>query len=168
MELDRMLDRCRTLEERAAALYRGYAAATRHAPPLCALWTELAREEEEHARSLAVARRDLEPVEGWRTDIRGWEEALGEIEARLATAEGVGAGGNPDRQLAAALDLEMTELEALRRLLLLVSHRAVREGPQAGHAERLADAATRLSEDPHVTLQAALLRARARLQHGAG
>jgi len=71
MELDEMLDRCRRLEERAGAVYRSYAAATRADPALCALWTALAREEEEHARAIALARARLDPPAGWRTWLEG-------------------------------------------------------------------------------------------------
>src|SRR5262245_25385392 len=83
VELARMLDRCRGLEERAAALYRSFAAAARTKPALCALWTELARDEEEHARSLVRARAHVKPPESWRTRIDGWEEALADVEQRL-------------------------------------------------------------------------------------
>ena len=56
MELERILDRCHALEQRAAAAYRSFAAAARGTPEVCALWTRLAREEEEHARSIATIR----------------------------------------------------------------------------------------------------------------
>src|SRR5262245_34954976 len=118
MDLDTLLERARRLEERAAALYRSYAATSRAEPPLCALWTALARGEEIHARSIAMAHARLERTAGWRTLIEGWGEALEEVEDRLATAEQVGAAAGTDRKLAAALELEMTELEALRHILL--------------------------------------------------
>jgi len=163
MQLDAMLERCKHLEERAASLYRSYAAASRQEPALCAIWTALAREEEEHARSIVLARDHLEPTAGWRTWLEGWEDALAEVEERLAAAERLGAEATSARQLSAALELEMSELEALRRVLL-----AACDGCDAGaptdHAVRLADAAERLSDDPQVRLQAALLKARTRLK----
>ncbi len=162
MELDQLLDRCRALEERAASLYRSYARGARSDPAWCTLWTALAREEEAHAQSLAAAHHDRDPVEGWRTRLDGWDDALAEIEERLATAERLSPGAPPDHLLAAALALEMTELEGLRHVLLAVSKQPVGTAEPAAHAERLA-AAAQSSEDPQVRLQAALLRARARL-----
>jgi rubrerythrin len=66
MDLDHMLDRCRQLEERAGALYRSFAANSRGNPRLYALWTRLAAEEDEHARSLVRARGMRDAVAGWR------------------------------------------------------------------------------------------------------
>ena len=57
MELESLLQRCGTLEERAAALYRGWAAGARDNPPVCNLWTALAREEEEQRRCEELAER---------------------------------------------------------------------------------------------------------------
>src|SRR5262245_22072477 len=165
MQLNALLDRCERLEERAAILYRAYAVASRAEPDLCALWTALAREEEEHAHSIALARDRLEPTAGWRTWLDGWEEALAEVDSRLEAAELLGAGVSTGRQLAAALDLEMTELEGLRHVVLAACGAQHPEGPD-DHSIRLADAAERLSDDPGVRLQAALLRARARLAGG--
>ena len=161
MELERLLDRARQLEERAAAVYRIYAASARIDPPVCALWTDLARDEEAHARSLASAKGGLAEVTGRLLRVNGWEEALDEIEERLAAAERLGPDAGTDRQLSAALALEMTELEGLRHLLLELS-RCPEDEARGAHAERLADQAARFSQDLQVTLQAALLRARAR------
>jgi len=159
-----MLDRCEELERRAAALYRAYALGTRGDPTLCALWTALAREEEEHARTLAAARRRPDAIEAWRTRIDGWDEALAEVSERLAAAEQLGPGATPDQHLTAALALEGTELEALRHVLLEASRQPSSPEP-AAHAARLAEFA-RGSHDPRVQLQAALLLARARLHQG--
>jgi rubrerythrin len=161
MELERLLDRARQLEERAAAVYRIYAASARIDPPLCALWTDLARDEEAHARSLASAKGGIATVTGRRPRVNGWEKAVDEIEERLAAAERLGPDAGTDRQLSAALALEMTELEGLRHLLLELS-RCPEDEARGAHAERLADQAARFSQDLQVTLQAALLRARAR------
>jgi hypothetical protein len=165
MQLDAMLERCRRLEERSAALYRAYAAASRSDPALCALWTELARDEEAHARSIALARARTDATMMWRTAIDGWEESLVDVEDRLAAAELVGAEAPVHRQLTAALDLEMSELEAMRQVLIAVCCQPS-EAPD-DHAVRLAEAAERFSDDPHVRLQTALLRARTRLKRTA-
>jgi hypothetical protein len=65
VELDDMLDRCCGLETRSAALYRSFAAAALDQPDLCALWTALAREEDEHASILDAARGRLPTTEAW-------------------------------------------------------------------------------------------------------
>jgi hypothetical protein len=165
MRLDGMLQRCKRLEERAAALYRSYAATSRAEPSLCALWTALAREEEEHAQSILLARAHLEATAGWRTWIEGWDDSLAEVEERLTTAERLGPEAPVDRQLSAALDLEMTELEAFRHVLLAASQQ--RDPAPADHSLRLAEAAERFSNDPQIRLQAALLKARTRLKKSA-
>lgn len=154
-----MLERCRRLEERAAAVYRSYAAAARTDPALCALWTALAREEEEHTESLSQARTQMEPTAGGRTWLEGWDEALGAVDVCLTAAERLGADALSARQLSAALELEMTELEAIRHVLLAACPTPYAAGPDQ-HAVRLADAAQRLSDDPQVRLQVALFRAR--------
>ena len=163
MQLGPMLERCRRLEERAAGLYRSFAAGSRSDPRLCALWIEMAREEEQHARSIETTEDGLRVEDGWRTSLDGWEEALVEVEERLGAAERLGSGATASEQLSAALELEMSELDALRRVLLAVTGRPDRSDP-GRHAEHLAEMAEPLTEDPHVRLQAALLRARARLK----
>jgi len=163
MRLDEMLDRCRRLEERASAIYRAYAASSRTDPVLCALWTSLAREEAGHADGIALVQSRPASRSRSLTRLDGWDEALVTVEERLTVAERLGPGATTNRQLSAALDLEMTELEALRHVLLAASGQAeIDAAPE--HAERLADAAVKLSDDPHIRLQAALLRARARLR----
>jgi rubrerythrin len=163
MDLERMLRRCHALEQRAAGLYRSFAAASRSEPAACAGWTALAREEDEHAESIARVRRHLAEHGVSHASIDGWEEALAEVEERLAAAERLGASATADQRLAAALELEMTELDAFRMTLLA----AANEGPPTeheDHVERLAAAAEASSADPQVRLQVALLRARARLR----
>jgi hypothetical protein len=161
MDLDALLGRCRQIEERAAALYRAFAAAARGEPNACALWTQLAREEECHAESIRRA-KDARRIDAPRTSVDGWEETIAEAEERLATAERLGPRSTTSEQLAAALDLEITELETLRRAVLAAA--GVPAPPDAaGHAERLAAAAEALSDDPQIRLAVALLRARERL-----
>jgi rubrerythrin len=162
VDLDEMLDRCRDLETRAAALYRTFAAGARE-HDLCVLWTSMAREEEEHAHILDDARTHLPTVEAWVTHISGgWPSVVQEVEAKLLAAELLAADASADQQLAAALELEMTEIEPLRQMLVAVSqHRPPRPIAES-HALRLAEAAERLSTDPHVRQQATLLRDRVR------
>jgi hypothetical protein len=166
MRLEDLLDRCERLEERAGTLYRAYAAASRTEPRLCALWTALAREENEHARSIARARARQDASTAGRTRLDGWEEAIEEVERCLAAAETLGAEATTAAQLSAALDLETSELEALRHALLGACGEAVGD-ESTQHALRLADAAVRLSDDAQVRLRAALLRARVQLLPGA-
>ena len=162
MELEHLIGRCEGLEERAAALYRGWAARARENPQLCSLWTALAREEEEHARSLRVARRSPAPASRGRVDVTGWEDAIAAVEERLITAEGLGEGASADHMLAAALELEMTELETMRRALVALAGRPARRGED--HAIGFAQEVTRMSNDPHVGLLADLLLAEAQVK----
>jgi rubrerythrin len=163
MELESLLQRCGTLEERAAALYRGWAAGARDNPPVCNLWTALAREEEEHARSLQVALRSPAPPNRGCLDVAGWEDAIATVEERLIAAERLADGSTVDQTLAAALELETTELETMRRALVALAGRPCRNGT-ADHAAELARKATGLSQDPHVGMLAALLLAETRVK----
>ena len=155
MELERLIRRCEGLEERTASLYRVWAARARETPRLCSLWTALAREEEEHARSLRVAERSPAPGSRGCIDVTGWEDAIAAVEEHLIAAEGLGEGASVDHMLAAALELEMTELETMRRALVALAGRPARHG--GDHATGFAREATRMSSDPHVGLLADLL-----------
>jgi rubrerythrin len=161
MNLADMLDRCHDLETRAAALYRSFAAGARD-PDLRTLWTAMAREEKDHARILDAERTHLPTVEAWVTDLSNWDGVVSRIEAKLLEAERLASGAGADQQLAAALELEMTEIEPVRQMLVAASEHRPRRPIAQNHALRLADAAERFSTDPHVRQQAALLRARAR------
>ena len=161
MNLADMLDRCHGLECRAAALYRSFAAgATKR--DLRLLWTAMAREEEEHARILDAERSHVPTVEAWVTDLSNWDEVVSAIEAKLSEAERYSSGAEVDQQLAAALELEMSEIEPVRQMLVAASEHHPPRPIAQNHALRLADAAERFSTDPHVRQQAELLRARAR------
>ena len=119
MKLDDMLDRCSGLEARSASLYRSFAAAVRDQPDLSALWTAMAREEEDHASILDDIRRHLPTVEAWTTELSArWDEVVREVEEKLSAAEQVTGDADADHQLLAALELEMTEIEPLRRMLV--------------------------------------------------
>ena len=159
-----MLDRCCGLETRSAALYRSFAAADLDEPDLCALWTTMAREEDDHARMLNDVRRHVPTAEAWATQLSTrWDKVLREVEEKLSEAERLAGDAGADKQLAAALELEMTEIEPLRQMLVAAGrHRAPRPIAEQHHALRLADAAERFSARPEVRRQAALLRGRAR------
>ena len=74
------LDRSEVLEERAAALYRAFAAARRDDPELAALWTALAADEDAHARSVREARSRLDSHDGALTSCR---DPLARVRPRL-------------------------------------------------------------------------------------
>src|SRR5262245_18535650 len=59
MRLEDLLDRCQALEQRTSAAYRRFATMSRTQPAVCALWTSLAREEEDHAQAVSDARADV-------------------------------------------------------------------------------------------------------------
>jgi hypothetical protein len=82
---------------------------------------------------------------------------------RLRHAEGLGCDVTTDRKLSAALDIELSELESLRRLALHASGIPGTFPTDQTHVHRLADTARQRSRDDHVRLAAALLLARERL-----
>jgi rubrerythrin len=162
MTLEDMLDSCCGSETRSAALYRSFAAGARDHPDLCALWTAMAREEDDHARILNDTRRHLPTIEGSVTHLpERWDEMVREVETKLSEAELLPRDAGVDQQLAAALELEMTEIEPLRQMLVTVSRRHPPRPIAEAHTLRLADAAERLSADPHIRQLAAQLRNRA-------
>src|SRR5215471_13442871 len=98
MRLIDLLDRCLTLEKRAAAVYRTFEASPSGDAQL---WAELAADEEAHARS-------------------------------IREAEHLPAAAGQDRRLIAALNIELSEIEVLRRLAIgAVGHPRV---PDQDHA----------------------------------
>ena len=122
MRLAELLDRCLALEERTAAVYRKFAAARHDDPELAQLWVALAADEDEHARSIRDVLRDLGTGEGELTAVEGCEEQIvADVAARLREAETLDANAPSNRHLAAALDIELSEIEALRRLGLRAS-----------------------------------------------
>ncbi len=163
MRLVDLLDRSEALEERAAALYRGFAATQIDDAELAALWTVLAAEEDAHAGSIRDVRSKLTPGERDLSGVSGCEEALMDIAERLWRAEALRPDATPDRRFSAALDIELSELESLRQLALHASGTAGTLSTDQTHLRRLADTARRRSRDGHVRLAAALLLARERL-----
>jgi hypothetical protein len=163
VNLDDMFDRCCGLETRSAALYHSFVAAVRDRAELCALWTAMAREEDDHARMLNDTRRHLPTIEAWMTQLSPrWDRVLNEVEEKLSEAERLSGGVGADQQLAAALELELTEIEPLRQMLVAAGQRRPPRPIAEYHALRLVEAAEHFSTQPEVLQQAALLRARAR------
>ena len=159
MRLIDLLDRCLTLEKRAAAVYTTFGAAPGGEPQL---WADLVADEEAHARSIREARRRLTQVDR-AIVVDGCEAALADVERRLAEAESLPPAAGQDRPLIAALNIELSEIEALRQLgIRAVGHLGVPDQDHA-HLRRLADAARRRSDSDHVRLAVALLLARERL-----
>jgi hypothetical protein len=159
MRLVDLLDRCLTLEKRAAAIYRRFGATQGGEAQL---WAELAADEDAHARSIREARRSLAPADP-AIDVYGCEAALADVERRLGEAETLSAEAGQDHRLIAALNIELSEIEVLRQLAIrAVGHLRV-PGQDHVHFRRLADAARRRSDSDHVRLAVALLLARERL-----
>ena len=145
------LDRCCDFETRSAALYRSFAAGASDQPDLCALWTAMAGDEADHARLLNDTRHRLPTSEGWVTHLSGrWDKVVREVETKLSEAERLSPGAGVDQQLAAALELEMTEIEQVCQMLVAVGRRRPPRPIAETHAPRLADAAERFSVHPHV------------------
>ena len=171
MRLIDLLDRCLTLEKRAAAVYRTFGAAPGGEPHL---WADLAADEEglphrcgrrhdrSHARSIREAHRSLAPDDRGTT-VDGCEAALADVERRLAEAETLPAAAGQDRRLIAALNIELSEIEVLRQLAIRAVGRPRVPDQDHAHLRRLADAARRRSGSDRVRLAVALLLARERL-----
>ena len=162
MNVDDILDRCCDLETRSGALYRSFAAASRDQADLFALWTSMAREEDDHARILNDTRRRLPTIDAWTMQVSArWDKVVHEVERKLSEAERLAGDAGADQQLKAALELEMTEIEPLRQMLVAVAKRRPLRPIAEYHALRLADAAERLSAEPGVRQLTARLRDRA-------
>jgi hypothetical protein len=155
-----MLARCRTLEERAASIYRTFVTAHLDDRELAVLWTAMAADEDDHVASIHAALSGLTSAERDTIAVEGCEAALAHVAEVLRRAETVGPDATADSRLAVALDLELSELEAMRRICLQATGRPMT--PDYSHLRRLADVAMR-SADGHVRLGAALLLARHRL-----
>jgi rubrerythrin len=164
MTLGELVARCRSFEERAASVYRSYAARSRHDPDSCALWTALARDEESHAALLGRAGSWLDPATGWHTSVDGWDEALQEIGERLTEAERPEIGADVDRQIVAALALERTEIDTLFHRLLVLLPAAERPHDRDDHTAPLLALAARHAANRSVAFEAALLHARQTLR----
>jgi len=163
MQLTAILERCITVERRAGDLYRRFAAASGPHDDLRAVWLRLAGEEDEHAAALTLALATLDPMVGTRSRVEGQEEALAEAEHVLAEGERA-VPHSLDDQLALALDLERTEIDALRVLLLKLADHVTETGVATSrHALELADVAARHSTDSRVRLREAMIRAHERL-----
>jgi hypothetical protein len=147
-----MLDRCRALEHRSAALYRSFAAGAHDQPELSALWTAMAREEEEHSHILDKASGRLPTIDAWLTHISGkWPEVVLEV--------GAPEGGAPlaalDRQqLAAALDRD----DGARAATSDVSRQSHRPPRPIAEVPRLPRRGSRAASEPPGSQRARRLR----------
>jgi rubrerythrin len=163
MDLEHVLATCRVFERRAGAVYRRFADRCRGDAELSRLWSALAEDEDRHAARLERLDGWLDRAAGWHTSLDGWDEAIAEIEARLADAERPDVGGDVDAQLAAALALERTELDVLSDTLVRVLRRTAPGADASTHVGRLLDVAARRGTTPTVQLERALLAARTKL-----
>lgn len=164
MQLSDVLDNSVRMEERAAALYRRFSRETPAGSACAGLWEAMALEETEHATSVRDARRDLPSTCGWRVHLDGWTEAMRAMDDRLARAERLPATATDDERIAAAFDIELGEMDALRHAAIGATHGRPPEADD-DHLGRLANVAARCSSDPHVLAQATIARTRRRLQH---
>ena len=163
MRLAPLMDRCIALERGAAALYRRFAAETDAGDPLRDTWRHLAEEEDEHAAQLVVAAATVDPRVAHESRVEGWEEALTRAEGVLARAA-AGAVRTSDERLGLALDLERSEIDVVRRIVLATAHEDLGAAGATGeHARELAALAMRHSADEAVTFKAALVRAHGRI-----
>ena len=162
MRLTAILERCLAVERRAGALYRRFAEAS-SGHDLRAVWLRLAGEEDEHAAAIAIARATVDPAVGAQSHVDGWDEALLRAEGVLDQAERARVTSSDD-QLALALELEGTEIDMLRHLVLQTSGQACEAGAATSdHALELADVAARHSTDARVRLRETMVRAHHRL-----
>lgn len=164
MQWSDVLDICARNEERAAALYRRFARQTEDDSPCRELWGAMAAEEDQHAASIREARRDLPYMQGWHVHLEGWSDAMRAIDESLQRGERLPPDAGTDRRLAAAFDIELGEMDALRHAALGPGHHTDPE-TDGDHLARLAALATRCSSDPHVLTLATIARARRRLTH---
>jgi rubrerythrin len=160
VQLLELLARSQALEKRAAAMYRTFAATDLADPDLAALWTALAAEEDAHASSIEGALGTLDTRDETLTAIEDCEQALADIAERLWYAERLPEDATADRRFTAALDIELSELTALRRLAVDASPGVPIVPPETRHLHRLGETAMKRSSDAHVRLAAALLLAR--------
>jgi len=166
MRLVAILDRCLAVERRAGALYRRFAEVLSGHDDLRAAWLRLAGEEDEHAAAIAIARATVDPAVGAQSHVDGWDEALARAEQVLTRSE-QGPVTSLDDQLALALELESTEIDMLRQVVLQTSGQAYETSAATSrHALELADLAARHSTDSRVRLREAMVRAHQRLDTG--
>ncbi|HWP66775.1 MAG TPA: hypothetical protein VNO26_12755 [Candidatus Limnocylindria bacterium] len=166
MRLATMLDRCLGIERRAADLYRRFAEASGPHEDLRAVWRRLASEEDEHAAALAIARATIDPAVAGESRIEGWDDLVAEAERVLSEGERM-TEPSLDDQLVLALDLERTEIDLLRRVLLELAGQAAETGAATSrHALELAEVAGQHSTDARVRMREALIRAHERLGVG--
>jgi rubrerythrin len=155
MDILPLLDRCIAIERAVAEIYDAFAARTVSDSELRELWSALAQDERQHAGKLASWRELVVGEDaGHRTAAEGFEDAVREAEALLIAArERIPEVRTPDDAFAIALELEMSEIDAIYTALL-----------QSSPLARYPDIAeTRRREvDPHHEALVRAVRARSR------
>ncbi len=162
MQLSDVLVSCGRMEERAAALYRRFAREAGSHSPYAPLWEDMAREEDQHAAGVHAAVMTMPSNYGWRVRLDGWTDAMEAITAALDRAEALPPTASDDERAAAALDVELGEMDALRHAAVAAASRRAPEA-DVDHVSRLADAALAHSSDPHLLALADIARVRRRL-----
>ena len=163
MRLVALFRRCRALERRAAAVYHSFAGVTRDGPAFRTFWTSLSHEEEEHDHLLAFIQKVRSATDMNETTVSDCCEALDEVEIRMRAAEHVPTNATSDTMFSAALQLELSELDAVVGYALQAAGGVPSLAIRPDHAEGLARFALDHSQDPRVLLEARLVQVRARL-----
>ena len=169
MDILPLLDRCIAIERSAEQIYTALARRTEGDSELQQFWTAMADDERGHARKLEAWRQlsaAQRPEE--RSVAEGFDVVVTEIEALVKQArEEVDHVSCADDGFAIALELEMSELDAIYTTLLesspLARHADVAETRQrdvAGHHEALVRAVRARSRDEQNLTRAALIAAK--------
>ena len=120
MDIITLLGSCIDLERGAGDIYRTLAERTRNDTALVALWTAMAKDEDDHARKLDAWRTlamagppdHREIADGFERGVDAVEATLRDALARARQAE------TADEALAIALALERSELDGIYTMLL--------------------------------------------------
>jgi len=167
MEITTLLERCIALERGAGNVYRTLAA---RAPDsdLARLWSDMARDEDEHARKLTTWRTlALAEAPERRTCADGFGQGVNEVANLIAGArEAAAHATTADDAFAVALALESSELDDIYAKLLQASpiarfpdYAETYQRESAEHHRALIDAIAARSTYPPNTLGAQLLAA---------
>ena len=167
MEITTLLQRCIALERGAGDIYRTLGT---RAPDseLERLWSDMARDEDEHARKLTTWRTlALAEAPERRTCADGFEQGVDELANLIArTRETASSATTADDAFAIALALESSELDDIYTKLLHASpiarfpdYAETYRRESAGHHRALVDAIAARSTDPPNILGARLLAA---------
>jgi rubrerythrin len=169
MDILPLLDRCIAIERSAEQIYTTLARRTEGDSELQQFWTAMADDERRHARKLEAWRQlsAAQPPEE-RAVAEGFDAGVTEVEELVTRArEEAEHVSCADDGFAIALELEMSELDAIYTTLLqsspLSRHADVAETQQhelAGHHEALVRAVRARSRDEQNLTRAALIAAK--------